>query len=166
MRLAFRKWDGARHWEYDALVLGTDRHGTWIGAPAGTRLARPGMAVVTEYDHVTLLPAADFVASFHQDVPAAPFDLYVDIATPPRWDGALVSAVDLDLDVIRDRAGRVWVDDEDEFAVHRVQLGYPDDVAQAALRSCTDVRRAVVAREPPYDGATADRWLGVLAARS
>ncbi|WP_180935649.1 DUF402 domain-containing protein [Nocardioides ungokensis] len=37
----------------------------------------------------------------------------------------MLRAVDLDLDVVRGRTGRVWIDDEDEFAEHRVRFGYP-----------------------------------------
>ena len=33
---------------------------------------------------------------------------------------------DLDLDVIRTGDGTVFVDDEDEFAEHRVSLAYPE----------------------------------------
>ena len=53
--------------------------------------------------------------------------VYVDITTPPVWDGTVLRAVDLDLDVVRGNTGRVWVDDEDEFADHRVRFGYPDE---------------------------------------
>jgi hypothetical protein len=161
--MVFTKWGGARHWEYDAVRLGADRHGVWIGSPSGTSMARPGASFVAAYDHVGLVPAGGYVANFSEDVPAAPFSVYVDICTPPRWVGAVVTTVDLDLDVIRDRAGRVWVDDEDEFAEHRVRLGYPDVVAERAVGSCADVLRAVEAGEPPYDGATALHWLDVLA---
>ena len=52
-------------------------------------------------------------------------------------------AVDLDLDVIRGTTGRVWVDDEDEFAEHRVSLGYPDEVIEQAITSCQSVLAAV-----------------------
>ena len=165
VRVAFGKWDGRRHWEYDAVRLGADRHGTWLGAPAGTPLARPGAAMTTGYDHIALVPHAAFVASFYEPVPAAPLSIYVDITTPPRWDGPVLRSIDLDLDVVRDRRGRVFVDDEDEFAEHRVRFGYPDDVAQLALRTCADVLRAVEAGEPPFDGPTADHWLAVLASR-
>ena len=47
------------------------------------------------------------------------------MATPPYWDGDVLRSVDLDLDVIQGLSGRVWVDDEDEFADHRVRWGYP-----------------------------------------
>ena len=72
-----------------------------------------------------------------------PFDTYVDIATPAVWHGEdLVRAVDLDLDVIQGTTGRIWVDDEDEFAAHRVALGYPDEVTEQAVTSCQEVLTA------------------------
>ncbi len=52
----------------------------------------------------------------------------------------------------------MWVDDEDEFAEHRVQLGYPDDVIKAALAATERVRADVIAARAPFDGA-ADAWL-------
>jgi hypothetical protein len=167
VRVAFRKWDGEPHWEYLAVRLGADRHGTWLGAPQGTPVARPGAAFVSEWDHVALVPdGAGYLASFYSDVSAAPVRIYVDIATPPEWDGTVVRAVDLDLDVVLDRSGRTFVDDEDEFAQHRERYGYPEDVVLLAERTCEAVRRAVAAAEPPFDGATASRWLAVLAARA
>ena len=54
-----------------------------------------------------------------------------------------VTAVDLDLDVVRGWTGRVWVDDEDEFADHRVRFGYPADVVRMAAPSCEAVRTDV-----------------------
>jgi protein associated with RNAse G/E len=72
-----------------------------------------------------------------------------------------VRAVDLDLDVLRGWSGRVWVDDEDEFAEHRKRFGYPDDVAALAVASCDQVRGAVAAGRPPFDG-TAARWMRQL----
>ncbi|MET0190935.1 MAG: DUF402 domain-containing protein [Pseudonocardia sediminis] len=165
VRMVFEKWGGGRHWEHDALVLGSDRHGVWLGVPAGTTASRPGASFASSYDHVQLLPDAGFVAAFYADVPEAPVALYVDIATPPHRDGAVFRAVDLDLDVVRGRDGAVWVDDEDEFAEHRVRLGYPQEVAEAAERSCAAVLHAVRAGEPPFDPATGAGWLARLAAR-
>nr|WP_246284443.1 DUF402 domain-containing protein [Nocardioides perillae] len=109
--------------------------------------------------------ARRFLAAFH--APAGPVEVYVDVTTPPTWelDGAVpvVRAVDLDLDVVRGSTGRVWVDDEDEFAEHRVTLGYPDHLVAAALASCARVEAAVRAGDPPYDGSHG-AWLSVLAA--
>jgi hypothetical protein len=59
LHIAFSKWDGGRHWEYDAVRLGSDRHGTWLGAPHGTPVRRPGAEFVAAWDHVTAPDDAD-----------------------------------------------------------------------------------------------------------
>jgi hypothetical protein len=156
------KWGDRPHWEFACSFLGRDDHGDWLGIPAGTRMSRPGASYVAETHQVALVPAPGpddgrgWLATFH-DV-GGPVRVYVDIATPPMWDGTVVRAVDLDLDVVCGATGRVWVDDEDEFAEHRVSLGYPDDLAQSAMASCDRVQAAVVAGLAPYDGA-ATAWL-------
>lgn len=161
--MVFGKWGGGKHWEYDAVRLGEDHHGTWVGAPTGTVLSRPGAEFTTDYDHIALVPAAGFIASFYGDAPTAPASIYVDICTLPVWDGPVLRAIDLDLDVIRDRADRVWVDDEDEFTEHQVKFGYPETVVAQARQTCDDVLHRVQTRAAPFDGATARGWLEVLA---
>ena len=81
------------------------------------------------------------------------------MASPPAWDGGVVRSVDLDLDVIQGVTGRVWVDDEDEFADHRVRFAYPPDVVAAALASANWVERAVRDGHAPFDGETHLPWL-------
>ena len=165
VRCEMSKWGDHPHWVYPATYLGADEHGEWIGFPEGTVFTRPGVEHVAAYDQVGLLPHADsaergWVAAFHP--PGRPVQVYVDIATPPVWDGDVVRSVDLDLDVVRDGTGRVWVDDEDEFAEHRVSLGYPEEVVRAALLSCDHVLAAVRDAVAPYDG-THLAWLERLA---
>src|SRR5690606_9318898 len=80
-----------------------------------------------------------------------PVAVYVDVTTPPAWDGATLRCVDLDLDVIAGEDGRVVVDDEDEFEAHRVSLGYPAEVQAAARAGCAAVLAAVTAGRAPYD---------------
>jgi hypothetical protein len=169
VRVVFRKWGDRPHWEYDALRLGTDEHGTWIGAPAGTRLERPGAGFHAPGGFVSLVPRDEpYVATFYD--PAAwagaanPVEVYVDITTVPRWAPGSVSMVDLDLDVVRGPTGRVWVDDEDEFAAHRVRFGYPAEVVRLAGATCDRVHAAVSAGLAPYDRVVGPRWLNRLAA--
>lgn len=162
MRVVFGKWGDRPHWEYDALHLGEDEHGTWLGLPTGTRVARPGREFDTSEQQVVLVPDAPFVATFYAPGGNAPCDLYVDVSTTPVLEDGIVTAVDLDLDVVRGWTGRVWVDDEDEFADHRVRFGYPDEVVELAVATCEEVRRAVLLSEAPFDGATAQRWLEAL----
>ena len=73
--------------------------------------------------------------------------------SPPSRCGraATVTAVDLDLDVVRGWTGRVWVDDEDEFAAHRyspIPRTWSGSRPRPAPRSAPRWRPAA----PPYDG--------------
>jgi uncharacterized protein len=171
VRVAFSKWGGRPHWEYDARRLGVDEHGTWLGVPAGTPLARPGARFETPQAFVTLVPSGrPFVATFYAPVcadgSASTVEVYVDITTAAVWQPGRVTMVDLDLDVVRGVTGRVWVDDEDEFADHRVRFGYPADVVRLAAESCTAVHAAVAQWCAPYDGVAATTWLSRLTAGS
>ena len=156
------KWGDRPHWEFGATYLGSDRDGDWLGIPAGTTMSRPGAEYVAPTHQVGLVPPPGpdaergWLATFH-DV-GGPVRVYVDVTTPPVWDGAVLRAVDLDLDVVCGDTGRVWVDDEDEFAEHRVAFGYPDELARAALASCERVHALVADGAAPYDGSAA-AWL-------
>ena len=161
VRVAMTKWRDRPHWEFAGTFLGSDRHGDWIGLPAGTVHTRPGARHVSPVDSVTLAPGAGWcVPTFH--APGYACTVYVDIATPPRWDRTgevpVLRSVDLDLDVVCGETGRVWVDDEDEFAAHRVAFDYPGDVVAQALAESERVHRAVTGGHAPYDG-TAAGWL-------
>ena len=169
--MVMTKWGDRPHWEFDAVLLGSDVHGDWIGIPRGTFMSRPGAEYVAPVDQVGLVPAPGpdekrgWLATFH--AVGGPVQVYVDMTTPPVWDGPVLRAVDLDLDVVRGRTGRVWIDDEDEFAEHRVRFGYPEDVSRLAMTSCDRVQAALVGERAPYDGS-ATAWLtrlGALLAR-
>ena len=167
VRVVMSKWGGRPHWEFDATYLGSDEHGDWLGIPAGTEMDRPGAHYVAPTHQVGLVPPPGpdaergWLATFH-DV-GGPVRIYVDITTPPAWDGDVLRAVDLDLDVVRGWGrppghGRVWVDDEDEFAEHRIAFGYPDHVVAAALASCERVLTLVTDEAAPYGGSAA-AWI-------
>lgn len=165
VRVVMTKWGDRPHWEFEAVHLGSDGHGDWLGIVAGTTMRRPGATYVAPTDQVGLVPAPGpdetrgWLATFH--AVGGPVRVYVDVTTPPLWDGSVLRAVDLDLDVVCGNSGRVWVDDEDEFADHRVRFGYPDEVVRAALDSCARVQGLVSAGQAPYDG-TAHAWLARL----
>jgi hypothetical protein len=166
VRIEMEKWGSQRHWHIPGQWLGSDDQGDWIGIPAGTRMVRPGRDVRSQHDQVGLVPGGgDEVAraslpTFHR----APSHVwvYVDMTTVPVWDGPVLRAVDLDLDVVRGRDGGVVIDDEDEFAEHRVAFGYPAEIVALAEASRDRVHAAILAGEPPYDGRH-EHWLAVLA---
>jgi len=153
------KWGERPHWEMDGVFLGSDAHGDWIGFPIGTHMARPGVELVTGNHQVGLVPRAGWLATFHG--PGGKVLTYVDMTTVPVWDGAVVRAVDLDLDVIERLDGTVFVDDEDEFEEHQVLYGYPSEVVSLAETTSASVRAAVSDRAAPFDGSFAP-WLDVL----
>jgi uncharacterized protein len=165
VRVVATKWGGRPHWQYDALWLGTDTHGSWTGVPVGTVISRPGATVVTDQPQVVLFPADGYVATFYADQGQMPCQVYVDISTEPVWSEGRVTSIDLDLDVILGNTGRVWVDDEDEFADHKVRWGYPPSVVSSAIATCASVAADLTARHPPYDGAHL-LWLEALSRRT
>ncbi len=173
------KWGDRPHWEFLALMLGQDDFGDWLGIEAGTHFVRPGATYTNPVPQVVLVPRrrllgpaagrAGWVATFH-DVHApplpglgVPMDLYVDLTDPPRFAGDRLEACDLDLDVVRGVSGRVWVDDEDEFAERRAAWGYPEALVADVVRLCDEVHEAVRLGRAPFDRAAADRWLAELA---
>ncbi|WP_435771637.1 DUF402 domain-containing protein [Nocardioides sp. SYSU DS0651] len=161
IRVVMTKWGDRPHWEYDGTFLGSDAYGDWLGFPLGTHYRRPGLEFVAEFAGVVVVPTggAAHVAAFNDA--KATHRVYVDITTRPAWDGSVLRAVDLDLDVVMLQDGTVYLDDADEFAEHRVAYGYPPEVVRSAEESAARVLAAVRDGEPPFDG-TAERWLHLL----
>jgi protein associated with RNAse G/E len=164
VRVLTRKWPDEPHWEFDAIRLGVDAHGQWVGVPKGTWLSKPDKGFTAQADHVVLLPHDDWwIATLYGDDHERPMDVYVDMTTPALWsdDEASVTAVDLDLDVIQSVDGHVWVDDEDEFAEHQVAYGYPAEIIAGAERSRDEVFAALSAKTGAFDGIHLN-WLARL----
>jgi protein associated with RNAse G/E len=156
--VAYTKYDGSLHWHHSARLLGEDEHGVWTGCPPGTPGGRGSeVSVVWEHAFVTLFPRhAWFTVNFNAE--PQPMAIYCDITTVPQWRDGRMTMVDLDLDVLRLRDGRVLLDDADEFAEHQVRYAYPPEVIAEAERSAAWLMVAVRQGLPPFDGAHA-RWL-------
>jgi protein associated with RNAse G/E len=58
--------------------------------------------------------------------------------------------VDLDLDVVLTREGHLFVDDEDEFEEHQVDLGYPPEIVELARHWRDHVHEAIAAGAEPF----------------
>ncbi len=165
VRLEMTKWGDRPHWAMDAVYLGQDDAGDWIGFPHGTVMSRPGMEFTTTNIQVGLVPRAGtavgqaWLATFHG--PGGVVWTYVDMTTVPEWDGDTVRAVDLDLDVIEHLDRSVTVDDQDEFDQHRVEHGYPREIVDLAMVTRDLVLTAVRDKHPPFDGSAAP-WFAVL----
>lgn len=167
VRVLTRKWPDSPHWEFDAIRLGVDAHGQWVGVPKGTWLSKPDKGFTATADHVVLLPHDDWwVATIYGHDAERPMDVYVDMTTPCVWsaDESTVTCIDLDLDVIQGVDGEIWIDDEDEFAEHQVSLGYPPEIVAGAEASCAEVFSTLTAHSGPFDGVALG-WLARLRAK-
>ena len=170
--IRFTKWDGRGHWACEDIVtLGSDEHGTWIGWYAGTHWERPahgskaGMAFDAAGDQVMLLPHDRwFTATFYEQVAHLVLRTYVDITTVPRLVDGVWSVVDLDLDVCQWFGGGIYIDDEDEFEQHRLELGYPADVVASATTECARVFTALDYGAPLFAESLAESWRARLRA--
>lgn len=153
-----RKWPDRLHWQLDAQRLGEDEHGTWLYAPAST-IARRGHEPPRRLAAgiVMWVPTrAWWIAEFYWEHPR--HAVYVNIGTPPAWEGARVRQIDLDLDVVRTIDGAVDVLDEDEFLAHQVQLGYPPDLVSQARTAADRVADMLRRGVEPFGEASA-RWI-------
>ncbi len=154
------KWDGRPSYRFDAVKMGRDDYGTWLGLPPPTRFVRPKGQGVWHHAFVICVPEGEWwIASFNDERDPESVELYVDMTTPPEWtDGSTVSCVDLDLDVARYFDGRVELLDEDDFERHSAEMDYPDDVVKMATETSQWVLEAVRGRREPF-GEVGRDWL-------
>jgi hypothetical protein len=158
--LDLRKWGGRPHYRHAAELLGSDEHGTWLGVRAGTPFTGPnGLGEMPGAFVLAVRDDAWWFPSFWEPGPGLDFEVYVDVTTLPRWlnDGHL-TAIDLDLDVIRRVDGTVFLDDEDEFEEHLVLFGYPDVVIDKARTTARWLMDAVASEREPF-GSASRRWM-------
>lgn len=162
VQVAFTKYDGSPHWHIGTRLLGEDEHGTWLHAPAGSFTWRPGLAFTYDRANVMCVPRDQhWAATLYDGGGASSVVTYVDITTPATWSAGRVTMSDLDLDVVQRTGEEPFVDDEDEFELHRVRFAYPPRLQAAARAASASVLAAVTARQVPFDGTTAQRWLSL-----
>jgi protein associated with RNAse G/E len=162
VRVVYTKYDGSRHRDYPARRLAEDDLGTWLGVAAGTESIYHGRPSVERIPFVLLVPHSGWWTAMFNPPPRTS-EVYCDIATPARWEGAdAVALVDLDLDVVRRRkTGLVELRDSDEFADHRARFGYPDDLVEAALAAATTLTAALGDGTEPFASAYR-KWLSLV----
>ncbi|GAB1690238.1 DUF402 domain-containing protein [Krasilnikovia sp. M28-CT-15] len=152
VEVCFHKYDGRPHRRTVERLLGEDEYGHWLGKPAGglVHYLNSGDAVPATTPTVRLIPRDQWWTAVFFPEPR-PHELYVDVATPAQWTGtAAVTFVDLDLDVLKWRDGRVDLLDEDEFAVHRDRYGYPPEVVAGAVDAAHRLHREITAGTEPF----------------
>ena len=153
-----RKWNGKAHWVVPGRYLGEDRHGWWIFQGTNEFCSRPGAAFYTQSDAVLLVPrSGDWVATFYDDAHPSGVRVYVDLAVAHEWTDIRPAVtefhvIDMDLDVIRMAGRGVFIDDQDEFADHRIAMNYPDRLVEDIQAAAEELYQAVKAQHAPFDG--------------
>jgi protein associated with RNAse G/E len=157
VQIDFRKWGGARHWQFVMRRLGEDEHGLWLWSPPGTAMQRGHEPVrSSRHTNVKLIPADKWWTAIWSHRGEA--QLYVDVVTPARWSGNTVTMIDVDLDVVRWADGSVEVLDEDEFIEHQATLDYPPRLVDTARAVTARLALAVEAGHEPF-GTVGEAWM-------
>jgi predicted RNA-binding protein associated with RNAse of E/G family len=158
IRIQTLKWPDREHWSFEVRRLGEDEFGTWVHAPSSTEVRRGSEEpFALGAGFVGLIPMDEWwIVEFYPDHPE--ITVYVNIGTPPEWDGSRLTQVDLDLDVVRRLDGTVEIIDEDEFEEHRITLGYPDELIVRAREAADKVERLMKDGVEPF-GRAAEEWL-------
>lgn len=156
----FRKNPDIVHWGFEAMWLGEDEWGDWIAVPEGTRCwkgedeRRP-----TGGDAVFCAPRGEWWHLHYNGANHHRYSHFIDIVTPPVWiSDHRYEMIDLDLDIAVHRDGTVEIQDEDEFEVHQVELGYTEEMIARAIEETRKLVAAVERRQEPFFDV-AEGWL-------
>ena len=155
----FLKNPDTPHWGFEAWSLGEDEYGRWMAVPAGSRRWKGDQMVDPTRENAVFCAPHSGWWHLHYNGPVTNYSHFVDIVTPPVWvSDSRYEMIDLDLDVVVHRDGRVEVEDEDEFAAHRVELAYTEEMIQRALDETARIVAALEAKQEPFF-AVAEAWL-------
>jgi protein associated with RNAse G/E len=123
------KYDGTIHYRFPAEVVAESEEALALYRKPGVpfesyrdnRIGENHMLILfyqNRYHNVEIAWKADWEPAMH----------YLNIASPAEWDRVVVTAVDLDLDLIRRATGEILIDDEDEFELHIERFHYPKEL--------------------------------------
>ena len=152
VRVVSTKYNGTLRDTYGAQIVDHVGAVLRLSVPAGipTFGAKEGRWVAAEDSAVEIYFADRWYNVWH--FRSSPRNLwYCNIAMPAAFDGKVLRWVDLDLDVRCHVDGSIQVLDEDEFERHRVEMCYPDEVAERTLAALDEVLHLARRRIFPFD---------------
>jgi protein associated with RNAse G/E len=154
--IRYTKWDGSLHWHFDADVIASDQHGTWVAVPPGGTYRRGDETPrVDEHGFVVLVPDRGWWTAYFNAVPrgSKAHLVYVDINTAATWNGTTASMIDLDLDVTLAPGESARIIDEDEFDEHRVLWSYPPEVVDRVRTTAARIATQIDFDREPFASA-------------
>lgn len=152
IRVHSTKYDGSLHYEFEAFLLDSIGPLLRCWVPAGTPVVSYHGSGAVKTGFTALFFTDRWFNVYHQHRPHGrrALEVYVNIGSPATFDGRRLTWVDLDVDVLLERDGIV-IDDEDEFAAHRVRMRYPEDLVERVMETTGEVTRALTHRSFPFD---------------
>lgn len=132
------KYDASPHRQWQGKIVTVDDEGVLVYTKPGTVMWEPNAQWETNggytyywwnrwYNAFKMLQDNDMLR------------YYVHIATPPLWKPGELHYVDLDVDVLANAEGRVWIEDEDEFREGIQQFGYNERIIRHVRRATDEV---------------------------
>ncbi len=76
---------------------------------------------------------------------------YCNVNTPPRFDGHVLSYIDLDIDVVVEPDLIYKILDEDDFERNARQYPYPEEVQANARRALAELTELIESRSFPFN---------------
>lgn len=154
------------HWGFDAIWLGEDEWGEWIGLPTGTACWKGDEAHSPTPGNAVFCAPRDAWWHLHYNGDNHPkYSHFVDIVTPRVWVSEnRYEMIDLDLDVAMHRDGTIEVQDEDEFEIHQVRYGYSPEMVRQAETTTRQIVDSLDQRQEPFFEVAAT-WLDRLSGR-
>ena len=157
MPIVVRKYDGHRRFlvETHALVA-TPALLILRGAPGRAFVTAEGVRHLTATATLEYFPVGGWynVVSLFHAASGALEQHFCNVIAPAVWDGAILSYIDLDLDlaVRPDPAGalRATVEDLDDFRRHARAWRYPAPLRRDALAALRELRALAAGGRPPF----------------
>lgn len=159
------KYDRRVHIEWEARLVREDALGVVTYTPFGTPLVHHtrGFRQPQQYQCLSLFPRdVWWNAMLDFDADGQFLSAYCNVALPYSRDGRFVRWIDLDLDVLLLRGGAADLLDEDEFAAHARQFGYPATVVTGARAAAADLLDRASRGALPFRDWTLDDALAHL----
>ncbi len=154
LHIASTKYDGSLHYQYDAYLVDITGPLIRCWVDVGTRWdSYRGSGITRHRETVLFFTDRWYNIRHNHDLRLSRFETYSNIALPAHLEGDTIRWVDLDIDVIRTERG-VIIDDEDEFADHRIRMSYPEVLVQQALAATKEATSLLHQRAYPFDRAT------------
>ena len=145
-----RKWDGSSCHSVDGFLLEADTERIVCYCPPGRVITRREQCWTLEESRIyTFFPERWFnclqVRSY----------FYLDIITPPIFDGRRLSYVDLDLDLVAIQ-DEVQLLDEDEWVLHCTRYNYPATLKAQVWQAVGEALDWLEINAPTFHAETAE----------